>query len=193
MAVRLSALRTGPPGSFLVLISVIGWVDPRAIVRLEWLGKLKKSTSSGLEPATFRLVAYASINYATACSQQNSKVLEIKKQALYVILFLFPFTLNPLRLHIIPNTLFSSTFILRLIGGWKTKIHPPKKCNIKCCPLILMLSCSVYPHIRWNVPPKRLALSELHFETTQKIILFIGATVITSNQIIHTSQLYNNY
>jgi hypothetical protein len=27
-------------------------------VRLEGLGKLKKSTSSGLDPATFRLVAY---------------------------------------------------------------------------------------------------------------------------------------
>jgi hypothetical protein len=30
--------------------------NPRVIVRLEGLGKLKKSTSSGLEPAIFRLV-----------------------------------------------------------------------------------------------------------------------------------------
>jgi hypothetical protein len=56
---RLSALRAGchlPPGRFLVLISVRGWVKPWPIVRLEGLGQLKKSTSSGLELATFRLL-----------------------------------------------------------------------------------------------------------------------------------------
>jgi hypothetical protein len=60
MAVSLSILRAGPPlppGKFLVLISVRGSVDPRAIVGLEGLGKLKKkSTSTEREPATFRLV-----------------------------------------------------------------------------------------------------------------------------------------
>jgi hypothetical protein len=61
MAVRLSALRAGrplPPGRFLVLIPVRGCIDPRVIVRLEGLGQLKNPmTSSGIEPATFRLVA----------------------------------------------------------------------------------------------------------------------------------------
>jgi hypothetical protein len=47
-----------PPGRFLVLISVTDCVDPRARVRLTGLGQLKNAmTSSGIEPATFRLVA----------------------------------------------------------------------------------------------------------------------------------------
>jgi hypothetical protein len=61
MAVRLSALRAGcplHPGIFLVLISFRGWVDRRAIVKLEGLGQLKNPvTSSVIETTTFRLVA----------------------------------------------------------------------------------------------------------------------------------------
>jgi hypothetical protein len=66
MAAR-SALRAGRPlstGRLLVLISVKGLVDRSATVQLEGLGYLKdQMTSSGIEPATFRLVANASTNY----------------------------------------------------------------------------------------------------------------------------------
>jgi hypothetical protein len=48
-----------PPGRFVVLISVRGWVYPTAIMRLEGLGSLKNPmTTYGIDPATFRLVAY---------------------------------------------------------------------------------------------------------------------------------------
>jgi hypothetical protein len=80
MAVRLSALRNRRlllPGRTLVLISLKGWVDPRAIVRQEGLGKMKNPIiSSGIESAKFRLVTYClnHLRYHVLLARQTPEI-----------------------------------------------------------------------------------------------------------------------
>jgi hypothetical protein len=57
------------PAALTPHISVRGWADPRAIVRLEGLGQLRNPmTLSGIKPVTFQLVA---VSQSTILPQPN--------------------------------------------------------------------------------------------------------------------------
>jgi hypothetical protein len=73
-----------PPGNNPGTHSVRGWVDPRAIVRSEELGRRKNPVKpSGIEPATFRFVAQYLNHCDTAVGVRSLLVTRLK------LLFIF--------------------------------------------------------------------------------------------------------
>jgi hypothetical protein len=71
-----------PAGRFFVLISVRGWVDPKVIVQLEGLGKLKKSTSLGLDIASQCL---NQLRYPSIFNNSNLIVMVIVSECVYKV------------------------------------------------------------------------------------------------------------
>jgi hypothetical protein len=122
MVVRLSALcadRPLPPGRFLVLISVTGWVDPRVIVRLEELDKLKKK---------IHLIGTRSRDFPTCSIVPQPTTLP--RSGLFPSHFstkiLYAFLLSPFVLQSLPTSSSLNHFILHvkkygscLISTWQ--------------------------------------------------------------------------
>jgi len=78
-----------PPGMFLILIFIRGWVDPRAIVRPEGNMSLKNPvTPPRIDPGTVRLVAQR-LNYYVIPGPQGQRRLPHTPHLLYFTISYF--------------------------------------------------------------------------------------------------------
>ena len=137
----------------LVLISVRGWVDSRAIVRSEGLCQWKiRMTPSGVEPATFRFVAQHLNNCATAVPIQVGVKLYIYCDTSYRVAQNFIFIVVPTRKFqpysgrrvgiLIPYTVGIRICSSPLCGSVRRSLKGSarKDCQFKLCKFMTVLT-----------------------------------------------------
>jgi hypothetical protein len=123
--VSLTCWLSFTPRRFLVLISIRGWVDPKVIVRMEGLGKLKiPMTTLGIEPVTFWFVTTMLPRDCNGCltgrwmgqrvampteTERHSEPSRCRSSACYMA--------NIVR-HIIPGMTITDLIYVMLPGSW---------------------------------------------------------------------------